>query len=98
MKVTQDLLFIGCSKYDFTDEATGRVIKGCKVDLVSPDNRKGENVHGYEAVTVSAPFELFYDLYKLSPLKPYQFELEMQITKKGTKSTILSVSEKTKVQ
>lgn len=96
MKVNQQMLFVGCSKYDFKDDSTGREIRGCKVDLVSPDARQGADVHGYEAITMTAPFELFFELYKLSPLKPYVFEVDHQISKKGTKSTILGVSEVTK--
>lgn len=89
MKVKSEMVFVGASKYDFTDKESGRKISGSKVQAIDPlPGSPDENYHGLEVTNMVAHYSLFEKFYKLKPLTSYVFFVD--INNKG-KYTVLDV-------
>lgn len=89
MQLEQNLVFIGCTRYDFKPDNGGDNIKACKVFAVNhAESLKGHDQHGLAVSEVKAPYEIFAKLEQLTPLKSYSFILEVSVGKKVTVSVL----------
>jgi len=64
MEIKVQLLYV--SRYDFKDDSTGEVIRGCKLTYSTQEPIKEDDRIGYKVNTCNLPYEKFNDLKKLT--------------------------------
>lgn len=62
MEFDVKVLFI--SRYDFKNDSTGEVIKGCKVTFIDDRSVDEEDQYGKKVITVNVPYEDYSELRK----------------------------------
>ena len=59
------LIVTGLSRYSFNDETTGRLVQGCSVHYVDPQNQSGSDTMGYLPGKANCDYSVFDRLAKL---------------------------------
>lgn len=75
MEKEVQLLFV--SRYDFTDDSTGEVVRGCKLTYSSTDPISDDDRVGYKVNTCNLPYEKFDILKKVK--FPYSAKLVLEL-------------------
>jgi len=75
MEIKVQLLYV--SRYDFKDDSTGEVIRGCKLTYSTQEPIKEDDRIGYKVNTCNLPYEKFNDLKKLT--FPYSASLVLEL-------------------
>ncbi len=79
---------IHVSRFSFTDSATGRSIRGCKIVALGKPQEDADS-RGRKPATMSAPYELF-DCFKQIP-GDYHLDLNIENGRNGsTKVSVLA--------
>lgn len=92
MNIEKEMVYVGCSRYDFVPEGENRGISACNAFLIDFSQIKNEaDKSGMSVSQIKGDYSLFEQLSKLTPLKPYKFELSISIDGKKTVVTLVNV-------
>ena len=87
MKQEVQVLYV--SRYDFTDDATGQVIRGCKITYSSKDCLKDKDFVGYKVNTSNFPYDT-YDKF-LNLKFPIKCEITLEINDVNKKPRVTNI-------
>ncbi len=88
MNLEKEMIYVGCSRYDFTPDGEKESISASKAFLIDfTQLKKDKDKVGMVVSELRGDYSLFEKLRNLEPLKPYKFSLA--ITVDGKKSTVV---------
>ena len=87
MQIEVQLLYV--SRYDFKDDSTGEVIRGCKLTYASKNIVSDDDRIGFKVNTCNLPYEKFEDLKKVK--FPQSAKLELELVDLDKKPKVIDV-------
>ncbi len=93
MKFTEKYTYLGCRRYSFKDSNTGRDIKGVSVYLVNHNTEQNDDVVGFHPIKLTAPYDLFDQLYQCKSMSSVSFEMEVVLNGNNTSLRIVGIAQ-----
>lgn len=95
MNLQKEMVYVGCSRYNFTPEGEKDSISATKAFLIDYQQVKDERDKvGMVVSELKADYNLFEVLRTLEPLKPYKFDMAVTVDGKKTTVVLLDVIRK----
>lgn len=88
--MTKEVQILYVSRYDFKDDSTGEIIKGCKVTFSSLDSLSDKDFKGYKINTINLPYEKYEDFANVD--FPVKAEVEYDIVDTSKKPKVVDVT------